>query len=44
MSYSHLKVLCLSNLRYEPNIARLLKKGLWHTDANRFMDWYPGED
>jgi hypothetical protein len=31
-------------LRYEPNIARLLKKGLWHTDANRFMEWYPGED
>jgi hypothetical protein len=31
-------------LRYEPNLVRLLKKGLWHTDANRFMDWYPGED
>jgi hypothetical protein len=31
-------------LRYEPGLARLLKKGVFHTNPARFADWYPGED
>lgn len=31
-------------VRYEPNLARLLKKGLWHSDVRSFAEWYPGED
>jgi hypothetical protein len=33
-----------AKLRYAPLLARMLKKGVWHTSYNRFNDWYPGED
>lgn len=31
-------------LRYAPVLARMLKKGVWHSSYNRFNVWYPGED
>lgn len=31
-------------LRYAPIIARMLKKGVWHSSFARFNVWYPGED
>lgn len=30
--------------RYAPVLARMLKKGVWHSSYNRFNEWYPGED
>jgi hypothetical protein len=31
-------------LRYAPVLAKMLKKGVWHSNYNRFTTWYPGED
>jgi hypothetical protein len=31
-------------LRYAPGLARMLKKGVWHSSYARFTEWYPGED
>lgn len=31
-------------LRYAPLMARMLKKGVWHSSFHRFNEWYPGED
>jgi hypothetical protein len=31
-------------LRYAPLMARMLKKGVWHSSYARFSEWYPGED
>ncbi|HEX9990663.1 MAG TPA: hypothetical protein VGE45_19570 [Chloroflexia bacterium] len=31
-------------LRYAPEMAKLLKKGVWHSSYDRFREWYPGED
>jgi hypothetical protein len=31
-------------LRYAPILARMLKKGVWHSSYTRFNEWYPGED
>ncbi len=31
-------------LRYAPILAKMLKKGVWHSSYTRFNIWYPGED
>jgi hypothetical protein len=31
-------------LRYAPELAKLLKKGVWHSNFERYQEWYPGED
>ena len=31
-------------LRYAPILAKMLKKGVWHSSYTRFNEWYPGED
>lgn len=31
-------------LRYAPELAKMLKKGVWHSNYERFKEWYPGED
>jgi hypothetical protein len=31
-------------LRYAPVLAKMLKKGVWHSSYDRFTAWYPGED
>jgi hypothetical protein len=31
-------------LRYAPVLARMLKKGVWHSSYERFNAWFPGED
>jgi hypothetical protein len=33
-----------SKLRYAPVLAKMLKKGVWHTSYDRFAAWFPGED
>jgi hypothetical protein len=31
-------------LRYAPVLARMLKKGVWHSSYEKFTAWFPGED
>jgi len=31
-------------LRYAPVLAKMLKKGVWHSSYERFNAWFPGED
>lgn len=33
-----------AKLRYAPVLAKMLKKGVWHSSYARFNEWYPGED
>ncbi len=33
-----------AKLRYAPLLAKMLKKGVWHSSYTRFNEWYPGED
>lgn len=33
-----------TKLRYAPILARMLKRGVWHANYERFREWYPGEE